>query len=168
MPKPTSMRALIVVCTGLLATAFTAGVAASAGVGASIATGAGVVARTVAATVDAALFFDAADLVAGVGELEDFDVFFFDALMYVKTESYYPLSCLSLANRRPMHQPRLHDCVGMQTPLHKPVTAHELRMFSTLGKRSLHRTPGADRNTLPVLRYKLSGESGNQNSSRRP
>ena len=43
--------------------------------------------------MDAARFFDAAELVAGAGELEDFDVFFFDALMYLETESYYPLSC---------------------------------------------------------------------------
>src|SRR5687768_8260614 len=92
LPKPTSMRALMVVCTGLLATDFTAG-AATASVGASIATGVGVVACTVAADFAGATFLDAADLVAGVSELVDFDGFFFGALMYVETEVFYPVLC---------------------------------------------------------------------------
>jgi hypothetical protein len=47
-----------------------------------MATGVGVVACTVAAVVFFfATVFDAADFVAGAGELVDFDVFFLDALM---------------------------------------------------------------------------------------
>src|SRR4051812_33612088 len=69
LPKPTSIRALIVVTTALLdalTTGFTAGATARAGLGASIATGVGVSTRIVAAVAGFfAMVFDAADLVAG-------------------------------------------------------------------------------------------------------
>ncbi|MGH7945346.1 MAG: hypothetical protein ACREH8_06120 [Opitutaceae bacterium] len=81
LPKPTSTRALMLVSIGLLETGFTAAIATGAGFGASIATGVGVVACTVATVFVVATFFVAADLVAGAGGLEDFDGFFFDALI---------------------------------------------------------------------------------------
>jgi hypothetical protein len=92
LPKPTSMRALIVVCTGLLVTALTAAVETSDLVGASMATGAGVVVWTVTAGVDFfATLLDAVDFVAGVGEFDDLDVLFLDALIRCDRSVFNPL-----------------------------------------------------------------------------
>ena len=86
------MRALIVVCTGLLATGFTAGFASKVLVGANMATGAGVVAWTITAgVVFFATVLDAVDFVAGVGELDDLDVLFLDALIRCDRSVFNPL-----------------------------------------------------------------------------
>ena len=80
LPKPTSIRAAMVVTIGVEATGLTTG--AGAGAGVTFATGAG--ARAAAGAADTFFFagaFTAAGFVAGAGDLADLDVVFFDALM---------------------------------------------------------------------------------------